>query len=207
MLGTSPSLLAQEEPYYQGKTIRVIVGFTAAGFYDRWSRLLARHIPKFIPGNPEIVVQNMPGAGTMIAANYIYNVAKPDGLTLGLIGPALYLDQLQGSKEVQFDWPRFTWIGSPERIDQVFFIRSDTRHENLDDLRRAADTPRCAATGLSTPGHFSSRYLTKPSVCGCRWLSVMAAAAIWFSHRERGNSVPRRNGFRFCHARADPHLD
>ena len=69
---------------------------------------------KHIPGNPTLVVQNMPGAGSMVAANHVYNVAKPDGLTLGSIAPGLYLPQLTGSKEVKFDWAKFSWIGTPE---------------------------------------------------------------------------------------------
>src|SRR4029453_16174736 len=76
---------AQEQPFYKGQSIKIIVGFTSGGFYDRWSRLLARYVPKYIPGNPEMVVQNMPGAGGLIAANHVYSVAKPDGLTLGMM--------------------------------------------------------------------------------------------------------------------------
>ena len=79
---------------YQGKTIKVIVGTAPGGGYDQWARLMAQHIGKHIPGNPTVVVQNMPGAGGAVAANYIYSVAKPDGLTLGSFNPALYFDQL-----------------------------------------------------------------------------------------------------------------
>ena len=83
---------AQQESPYEGKTIKVFVGFTSGGFYDRWSRLLARYVPKYLPGTPEMVVQNMPGAGGLIAANHVYNVAKSDGLTIamtsyGMLGP------------------------------------------------------------------------------------------------------------------------
>jgi tripartite-type tricarboxylate transporter receptor subunit TctC len=77
---------AQTAPFYQGKTIRIIVGFTAGGLYDQYARILARHMPKYIPGNPNIIVQNMPGAGSLTATNYVYSVAKPDGLTLGMVG-------------------------------------------------------------------------------------------------------------------------
>jgi tripartite-type tricarboxylate transporter receptor subunit TctC len=93
----------------------------------------------------------MPGAGTMIAANYIYNVAKPDGLTLGLVNPAIYIDQLLGAKEVKYDWPKFSWIGSPERIDQVLFMRTDTPYKTLEDIRKAKEPPRCAALATTTP--------------------------------------------------------
>ena len=74
---------AQAEPFYKGKQIRIITGATAGGFYDRWGRLLARAMPKYIPGQPDIIVQNMPGAGSLVALNYVYGVAKPDGLDRG----------------------------------------------------------------------------------------------------------------------------
>src|SRR3990167_7709420 len=94
-----PSLQAQTEPFYKGKTIRIVVGFSAGGFYDRWARLVARHLGKHIPGTPDVIVQNMPGAGSAIAANYVYGVAKPDGLTLGMPSASVYMDQLVGRKE------------------------------------------------------------------------------------------------------------
>ena len=82
LLASTSGLFAQIT-YYQGKQIKVVVGFTSGGFYDRWARLLSRHMPKHIPGNPEMIVQNMPGAGSVVATNYVYSVAKPDGLTIG----------------------------------------------------------------------------------------------------------------------------
>jgi tripartite-type tricarboxylate transporter receptor subunit TctC len=85
-----------QTPFYQGKQIRVVVGFTSGGFYDRWARLLSRYMPKYIPGNPEMIVQNMPGAGSVVATNYVYSVAKPDGLTIGFPSSGIYLDQLVG---------------------------------------------------------------------------------------------------------------
>src|SRR5574339_1106261 len=94
---------AQQSPFYKDKTIRIIVGFTSGGLYDQYARLLARHMGKYIPGNPNIIVQNMPGAGSLTATNYIYGVAKPDGLTLGMPGSGIYLDQLLGRKEATFD--------------------------------------------------------------------------------------------------------
>ena len=101
-----------QAPFYQGKTITIIVGYQAGDGYDIWARLLAAHMGKHIPGNPGVMAQNMPGAGSMIAANHVYNVAKADGLTLASIGPSLYLDQLVGKKEVQFDWAKFGWAVS-----------------------------------------------------------------------------------------------
>src|SRR5947208_14111818 len=94
--------------FYQSKTVKVIVGSAPGGGYDQWARLMAQHIGKHIPGNPTVIVQNMPGGGA-VAANYIYGVAKPDGLTLGAFNPALYFDQLVARPEVKFDWGKFTW--------------------------------------------------------------------------------------------------
>ncbi|HEU4637487.1 MAG TPA: hypothetical protein VFS84_01440, partial [Candidatus Binatia bacterium] len=89
----SVSLVSAQESFYKGKSIRLIVGSTPGGFYDRWARFFARYMPKYIPGNPEIAVQNMPAAGSLVAANYVYNVAKPDGLTLGMVQYNIYMDQ------------------------------------------------------------------------------------------------------------------
>ena len=91
--------------YYQGKTVTIIVGTGAGDLYDLYARAIALFMGKYLPGNPGIIVQNMPGAGHMIAANYIYTVAKPDGLTLGAINAGLYFEQLVGRAEVKFDWP------------------------------------------------------------------------------------------------------
>lgn len=145
--------------FYQGKTIRFIVGFQAGDNHDQWVRFYARFLGKHIPGNPDFVVQNMPGAGGMIAANYIYNLTKPDGLTLGTIGGALFMAQLTGRKEVQFDWPKFSWVMTPERGGHLLFMRSDAPAKNLDDLRQTNDPPRCSATGIGSTGYDVPRLL------------------------------------------------
>ena len=106
-LGFAPDLRAQSEPFYKGKTIRIVVGSTAGGFYDRWARLLSRHMVKHIPGQPEMVVQIMAGAGSVIAANHVYKVAKPDGLTLGMPLNGIYVDQFVGRAEAQYDLRKF----------------------------------------------------------------------------------------------------
>jgi tripartite-type tricarboxylate transporter receptor subunit TctC len=116
----SLSLRAENEPFYQGKTVRIVVGLTPGGFYDRWARLLARFMPLYIPGNPNFIVQNMAGAGSMIAMNHIYGVAKADGLTLGMPNYGVYLDQLAGRKEVRFDVTKMHYIGSPGRAISCF---------------------------------------------------------------------------------------
>ncbi|HXV82401.1 MAG TPA: tripartite tricarboxylate transporter substrate-binding protein [Candidatus Binatia bacterium] len=102
-----------QEPFYQGKTIRLIVGLAPGGGYDLYSRVIARHMGKHIPGNPTIVVENMTGAGSVIAANYMYKAAKPDGLTIGHILGGLFLQQLLGNPAIEFDGRKFEYIGVP----------------------------------------------------------------------------------------------
>jgi tripartite-type tricarboxylate transporter receptor subunit TctC len=142
-----------QAPSYQGKTVRIMVGYLSGDTHDLWARAYARSMGKHLPGKPDLLVQNMPGAGTMIAANYVYNVAKPDGLTLGSIAPGLYLAQLIGNKEVKFDWAKFTWIGSPEQNGNLLFMRSDAPYKTLEDIRNAKEPPKCSATGVGTSGH------------------------------------------------------
>ncbi|MBI2361209.1 MAG: hypothetical protein HYV04_20275 [Deltaproteobacteria bacterium] len=149
----SPEIRAQA-PFYQGKTIRVVVGYLAGDGYDIWARMIARQLPKHIPGSPNVIVQNMPGAGARIAANYLYTVAKPDGLTLGAVGPSLYFDQLIGNPEARFDWAKFTWIGTPEQTEFLLFMRADTPYKTIEDIRNAKEPPKCAATGTGTSGHY-----------------------------------------------------
>src|ERR1051326_8876245 len=113
MFAWIPSAFAQND-FYKGKAITVYIGTTPGALYDQWGRILAQHMGKHISGKPDMIVQNMPGAGHMIAANYVYNKTKPDGLSLiGSIVPSLYFDQLIGRKEAQYDWAKFAWIGSP----------------------------------------------------------------------------------------------
>ena len=154
-----PKSVRAQAPFYQGKTVTIVVGFLAGDGYDIWARILAAHIGKHIPGNPNMIIQNMPGAGALIAANYVYNVAKPDGLILGATGPSLYLDQLVGKKEVQFDWAKFNWIGSTEKTPWLLYMRTDTSYKTLDDIRKASDPPKCSATGTGTSGHFIPKLL------------------------------------------------
>jgi len=148
-----------QAPFFQGKTITIVVGYLAGDGYDIWTRLLAAHMGKHIPGSPNMIAQNMPGAGSMIAANYIYNVAKPEGLTMGSIGPSLYLDQLIGKKEVQFDWAKFGWVGSAENTPWLLFMKTDTPFKTIDDVRKAKQPPKCSATGSGTSGHFVPKLL------------------------------------------------
>jgi tripartite-type tricarboxylate transporter receptor subunit TctC len=150
---------AAQAPYYQDKTIRIVAGYGAGSVDDAWTRLIARFLAKHIPGNPNLIVQNMPGAGAMIAANYVYKVAKPDGLTLGGIRSGLYFDQLVRRKEVQFDWTKFTWLGSPTQVEQMIYMRANSPYKTIHDVRKAAVPPKCGATGTSSTGYYTGNLL------------------------------------------------
>ena len=154
LIGCSTSVFAQAD-FYKGKTITVYAGTTAGALYDQWSRILAGHMGKHIPGKPDLIVQNMPGAGHKIAANYVYNKTKPDGLSLiGSIVPALYFDQLIGRPEVQYDWGKFVWIGSPVQGESQMYMRADTPYKTIDDVRNAKEAPRCGAQGTSDSAYY-----------------------------------------------------
>ena len=146
-------------PFYQGKTINFIVGSAAGTVYDLYARLLAHHIGKHISGEPAVVVQNMPAAGSLVAANYVYGVAKPDGLTIASINPALYFNQLQAQKEVKYDWAKFTWLVSSDKSEHMMYMRADAPYKTMQDVRKAAEPPKCGATGAGTSGHFVPRLL------------------------------------------------
>ena len=157
---TVPAASAQEEAFYKGKTIKVLVGTTAGSLYDLWARTIAAHIGKHIPGNPETLAQNMPGAGHKIATNYLYNVAKPDGLTIiGSILPGVYIDQLVGRPEVKYDWAKFVWIGSPVKSESQMTMRADAPYKSFDDLRNTKEPARCGTTGTSGTDYVVSRLL------------------------------------------------
>src|SRR6185503_12001697 len=126
---------SQSEPFFKGKQIKIVVGFTAGGIIDLWARLYTQYMSKYVPGNPDLIVQNVAGGGSMIAANQLYNVAKPDGLTLAMISSGLYFDQLMGVKEVKFDWAKFGWIGSPVRNFEVLTMRADTPYRSIEDIQ------------------------------------------------------------------------
>ena len=126
-----------QEPFYKGKTVRIIVGASAGGGYDTYSRTIARHMGKHIPGNPSFAVENMPGAGFLISANHMYNVAKPDGLTIGHFIGGLFLQQLLGKPGVHvYD------VNTPERFQQgrlpgATHVTNDTVAERLPEDRNA----------------------------------------------------------------------
>jgi tripartite-type tricarboxylate transporter receptor subunit TctC len=156
----SPSRVeAQNEPDFKGKTIRIVIGTSTGGGVDLYARLVGQFLGKHLPGEPLIIPQNMPGASSVVAANYVYTVAKPDGLTLGALQGGAFFDQILGHNTVKFDWSKFTWIGSPERLEAQLYMRADSPYKTLDDIRRASEPPRCGGAGTGATGYFVPKVL------------------------------------------------
>ena len=148
-----------QTPYYAGKTITIVAGTKAGDVYDLYARMFAQHMPKYIPGNPNIIVQNMAGAGSMIAANFVYNVSNPDGLTIGAIFPALYFDQVVQRPEVKYDWSKFLWLGSPVTSNHLLYMRADSPYKTIHDVVKASTAPKCGATGTSSTAYYVPKLL------------------------------------------------
>ena len=165
---------AQGDQFYKGKTIRIMVGSTAGGFYDRWGRLFGKYMSKYIPGQPEIIVQNMTGAGSVIAANHVYNVAKPDGLTLVMPLNGVYIDQFVGRKEVQFDMRKFRFIGTPVTEAIVFYMRADAPYKSIADIIKAKEPPKCGGSGTASSDFILSKVLE--DTVGAKFNTVLGYA-------------------------------
>ena len=140
-------LAAAAQPNFAGKTITIIVGYKPGGGYDGTARMLARHLPQHIAGKPTVIVQNMPGGNSIIAANHMYNVAKPDGLTIGTFNRNLPIAQLTGVQGVKFDITKFAWIGSAANETTILAIRNDLPYKTFDELRKAKEPVVIGSTG------------------------------------------------------------
>lgn len=140
-------------PYYEGKVVKIVVGSEPGGGYDRMARLVAKYLTKHIPGKPTLIVENMPGAGSIIAANYVYNIAKPDGLTLGAPQRGVPYAQLTKAEGVKFDITKFAWIGSPAVEATIFCVRSDLPYKTFADLQKAKETIHAAGAGPGATDH------------------------------------------------------
>ncbi|HXG50666.1 MAG TPA: tripartite tricarboxylate transporter substrate-binding protein [candidate division Zixibacteria bacterium] len=141
-----------QESFFKGKTIRIIVGFSAGGGYDTYARVIARHLPKYIPGNPTVAVENMAGAGSMISANHIYKAAKPDGLTIGHFIGGLFLQQLLGKPGIEFDARRFEYLGVPAQDEFMLGVSRASGITSADQLMASKSPLKLGgvATGSGT---------------------------------------------------------
>jgi len=172
-LFVSPGLVRAQENFYKGKTIRIVVGLAAGGGYDLYARTLARHLGKNVPGNPAVVVENMTGAGSIIAANYLYKIAKPDGLTIGHYLGGIALQQLLGKPGIEFDALKFKYIGVPAQDNFIIGVHKST---GINDIHAwiaskqvvkfggvgagsgADDIPKALAATINLPAQVVSGY-------------------------------------------------
>ena len=145
--------MSHAEDFYKGKTIRVIVGGSAGGGFDIYTRAMARHMGKHIPGNPALVVENMTGAGTLIAAKYLHSSAKPDGLTFGMFNGALILGRVLGMKGIDFEVRELEFLGVPVQDSTVCALRKESGVANMDQWFAAKSPIKLG--GLS-PGNSTS---------------------------------------------------
>jgi len=131
---------AQAQSFFEGKTLRIIVGLSPGGGFDTYARTIGRHLSKHVPGNPTVIVDNMPGAGSIIMANHMFKVAKPDGLTMGHFNGALILGQVLGQAGIEFDARKFEYIGAAVNEDVTCSLSKATGITNIEQWK-AAKTP------------------------------------------------------------------
>ena len=147
-LNPSAGLFAQDN-FFKGKTIRIIVPFAAGGGYDIYSRIMGRHMGKYIPGNPVFVVDNMTGAGGLIGVNHVYKVAKPDGLTLATPIGTMFVDQLIGKPGIEFDARKFEYIGAPVKNHDTCVM---SKASGIDSAQKWLSSPTPVKMGATPPG-------------------------------------------------------
>jgi tripartite-type tricarboxylate transporter receptor subunit TctC len=182
-LGPIPGA-AQSADVFAGRPLQVVIGFGAGGGYDLWGRLVARHIGRHLPGRPAVVAQNMLGAGSLNAANHIYNVAPRDGSTIGIVSRDAVLHPLTGQKGARFDATRFSWIGSPTMETNVCIVYHTARVQSFEALRR--EEVLVGATGLGSGGGTYPRALN--ALLGTRFklITGFKSSADVFLAMERG---------------------
>ncbi|MDB5593332.1 MAG: efflux transporter protein [Hyphomicrobiales bacterium] len=138
MLGAVFTALAATSALAQsaggGKSLTIVVGFGPGGGYDVWARLVGRHIGQFLPGNPNVIVQNMPGAGSYVAASWIYNIAPKDGTVIGLISRDVAVGPIIGAPGARFDATKMTWLGTPATDTNVCIANTRAAVQSVDDL-------------------------------------------------------------------------
>ncbi len=147
------------KPFYEGKTIQIVISSGIGATTDITARLLTRYLGKYILGNPNIIAQNMPGGGGLVAANYVYNVSKPDGLTILAVSRANYMEQLIDRPEVKADFRKFSWLGSFNKTPMMVACRSDTPFKNLAALRAAKTPARFGQSGTGSISYVFGRLL------------------------------------------------
>ena len=208
--GWAQSSAAQSpSEFYKGKNIDLLIGYSVGGAYDLYARVLARHLPKYIPGNPTVVPKNMEGAGSLRLANLLYNVLPKDGSAFGIIGRGTGFDPLLGNKSAQFDGPKYTWIGSANNEVSICVAWHTTGITKFEDMltkelvvggtSASADTdqfPRITNGVLGTKMRVITGYPGGNEVglamergevqgrCGWSWSSVKSTHQQWYDQKK-----------------------
>ncbi len=143
-----PGTAAAADPFFKDKTMRIIVGYPAGGGFDVYSRTVGRHLGKHVPGRPVVIVENVPGAGGLLAANQLYRIAKPDGLTLGHFVGSLLLGQVLGQKGVEFDARKFEYVASPARAFPVCAFTKASGITSVEQWAAARPSPKLGGVAL-----------------------------------------------------------
>lgn len=151
VLGFGSSVSAQE-PFYKDKTVRIIVGFSPGGGFDTYARMIGRHIPKHIPGSPKVIVENMTGAGSLVAANHVYKIAKPDGLTMGHFIGGFFLGQVLGQAGIEFDARKFEFVGAAVTEDVVCAL---TRASGITSVKQWMESKTPVKLGGTATGAYA----------------------------------------------------
>ena len=155
----SAGYVSYAQDFYAGKTIRIVVGFPAGGGFDTYSRIMGRHISKYIPGNPAVVVDNVTGAGSLVAANMVYKGAKPDGLTIGNFIGNLVSQQLYGGPGIEFDGRKFEWIGVPVKDHVVCALTKASGITSIDAWMSAKSPVKLGGSAPGTTNDDSAKLL------------------------------------------------
>jgi tripartite-type tricarboxylate transporter receptor subunit TctC len=209
VIATSAGHAQSVADFYKGKNIDLYIGYSAGGGYDLYARQLARHMSKHIPGNPTVVPKNMTGAGSLVLANWLYNIAPKDGTTFGIIGRGTGFDPLLGNAKAKFDGTKFTWIGSANNEVSVCVAWHTSGITKFDDLltkelvvggtSSSADTdqfPKIVNGVLGTKMKIITGYPGGNDVglamergevqgrCGWSWSSVLSTHLQWYKEKK-----------------------
>ena len=160
-LVSSSSWAQGAKSFYEGKTLQIVVASGPGASTDIGARLVGRFLGKHVPGNPNTLVQNMPGAGGLIAANQLYTLTKPDGLTILAVTRSNYLDQMVGKPEVRFDFRKFAWVGSFNKSPMMVACRSDTPYKSIATIKSAKTPPRFGQAGTGSISYVFSNLVSK----------------------------------------------
>jgi len=148
LIALSPQITLGAAPFYEGKTIRVTVGVSAGGGFDNEARILARHMPKYIPGKPTIIVENITGAGGLICANQLYKLAAPDGLTFSHFNGGFLFAQVLEQPGIEFDARKFTYLGAVSMENAVLFVTKASGITSIEQFMSSKTPIKLGGTGI-----------------------------------------------------------